>query len=319
MTEKSVAEMQVYGGDYEHVLDISGVRSGIDIKYVIRPLLEIFEGMLAERRYECCEFSLANYIMLKDRKADWLHAVPVFPYRAFRHSTLYVRADSPLQGPADLRGKRVGVPDYSMTAAVWTRGILKEQYGVDSSEIQWVASGRQRFEALPGVRLEVGNSDLEADVIAGRLDAIMTPTPEDEKKPAGQRRLRSLIADVQKAEEEYVRDYGVYPINHVMVIRDDALRRLPKLPQALFEAYVEAKKRAYKRRLGTTLMPWGMRHWNRVFDQFGGNPLPYGLTELNRSVVDRLAGFLFDQKLISKKPGVDDLFIPESRAFAEKL
>jgi 4,5-dihydroxyphthalate decarboxylase len=156
-------------------------------------------------------------------------------------------------------------------------------------------------------------------VIAGRLDAIMTPTPEDEKKPAGQRRLRSLIADVQKAEEEYVRDYGVYPINHVIVIRDDALRRLPKLPQALFEAYVEAKKRAYKRRLGTTLMPWGMRHWNRVFDQFGGNPLPYGLTELNLSVVDRLAGFLFEQKLISRKPNVDELFIPESRGFAEKL
>ena len=93
---------------------------------------------------------------------------------------------------------------------------------------------------------------------------------------------------MQQAEEEYVRDYGVYPINHVVVIRDDALRRLPKLPQALFEAYAEAKKRAYKRRLGTTLMPWGTRHWNKVFDQFGGNPLPYGLTDLNRSVVDRL-------------------------------
>ena len=172
------AAIEVYGGDYEHVLDLSGTHSGVEIKYVIRPVLEIFEGMLAERRYECCEFSLANYIILKDRKADWLHAMPIFPYRAFRHSTLYVRADSPLKGPADLRGKRVGVPDYSMTAAVWTRGILKEQYGVDSSEIQWIASGRQRFEALPGVRLQVGNSDLEVDVIEGRLDAIMTPTLE---------------------------------------------------------------------------------------------------------------------------------------------
>ncbi|HEX7054690.1 MAG TPA: PhnD/SsuA/transferrin family substrate-binding protein [Burkholderiales bacterium] len=313
----SEGRMEVYGGDYEHVLELGGTRHGIELRYVVRPLLEIFEGMLNERRYECCEFSLANYIMLRDRGADWLHAVPIFPYRAFRHSTLYVRVDSPLREPADLRGKRVGVPDYSMTAAVWTRGILKEQYGVDWSEMRWVASGRQRFAALPGAPLEVGTSDLEADVIAGKLDAILTPTPEDEKKPAGERRLRSLIADVQKAEEDYVRDYGVYPINHVMVIRDDALRRLPALPRALFEAYAEAKARAYKRRLGTTLMPWGMRHWNKVFDQFGGNPLPYGLTPLNRAVVERLAGFLHDQKLIARKPSVDELFIPESLGFSE--
>lgn len=317
MSATAKNQIDFYGGDYEHVLGLGGERSGIEITYVIRPLLEIFEGMLNERCFECCEFSLSNYIMLKDRGADWIHAVPIFPYRAFRHSTLYVRAESPLGAPADLRGKLVGVPDYSMTAAVWTRGILKEQYGVDWSEIRWVASGRQRFETLPGVPLEIVDTDLETDLIEGRIDALLTPTPADEKKPAGERRLRSLIADVQAAEEAYVRDYGVYPINHVIVIRDDALRRLPKLPEALFAAFAEAKARAYKRRLGTTLMPWGMRHWNKVFDQFGGNPLPYGLTALNREVVGRLAGFLFDQKLISKRPNVDELFIPDSRAYAE--
>ena len=94
------------------------------LRYTTAPLRDVFFRMLTERSYEVCEFSLANYLMLKDRGADWLHAVPVFPYRAFRHSTLYVRKDSPLREPADLRGKRIGVPDFSMTAAVWTRGIL---------------------------------------------------------------------------------------------------------------------------------------------------------------------------------------------------
>jgi 4,5-dihydroxyphthalate decarboxylase len=183
--------------------------------------------------------------------------------------------------------------------------------------MHWVASGRQRFTTLPGVPLQVVDSDLETDLIEGRIDALLTPTPADEKKPAAQRRLRSLIADVQKAEEDYVRDYGVYPINHVMVIRDDALKRLPRLPRALFQAYAEAKSRAYKRRLGTTLMPWGMRHWNKVFDQFGGDPLPYGLNAINRDVVRRLAGFLFDQKLISNKMEVETLFIPDSVNFTE--
>ena len=114
-----------------------------------------------------------------------------------------------------------------------------------------------------------------------------------------------------------MRDFGVYPINHVLVIRGDTLERLPALPRALFDAFADAKARAYKRRLGTTLMPWGMRHWDKVFDQFGGNPLPYGLTGVNRNVVQRLADFLFDQKLISQKTGVDELFIPESLKFVE--
>src|SRR5581483_793016 len=98
--------VQLYGGDYEHTLDISGERSGIAINYNIAPVRDIFERMLKSRAYETCEFSLANYIMLKDRGADWIHAVPIFPYRAFRHSTLYVHQDSPLRRPADLNGRR---------------------------------------------------------------------------------------------------------------------------------------------------------------------------------------------------------------------
>jgi 4,5-dihydroxyphthalate decarboxylase len=314
MAERRV---DVYGGDYEHVLGLSGEYDGVAINYVVKPLLEIFEGMLNNRAYGVCEFSLSNFIMLKARGATWLDAVPIFPYRAFRHSTLYVRQDSPLKGPEDLRGKTIGVPDYSMTAAVWTRGILGEQYGVHWSEMRWVASGPQRFSVIEGVDLKVLDSDLETDLIDGRIDALLTPTPRDEKLPRGERRLRSLIADVQQAEEAYVRDYGVYPINHVIVIREDALAEQPKLPMSLFKAYANSKQRAYKRRLGTTLMPWGMRHWVRVFDQFNGDPLPYGLTEVNRNVVARLVRFLHDQKLISRPLSVDELFLPQTCKFKE--
>lgn len=309
----SEQKIELYGGDYEHVLGLSGTYQGVDVRYVVRPLLEIFEGMLANRTYEACEFSLSNYIMLKDRGATWLHAVPVFPYRAFRHSTLYVRQDSPMRGPSDLVGKTIGVPDYSMTAAVWTRGILGEQYGIHWSKMKWIASGSQRFSVIEGVELEVTDLDLETELVEGRIDALLTPTPRDVTLPKEKRRLRSLISNVQEAEEAYVRDYGVYPINHVIVMRDDALARLPRLPEALFKAYAESKARAYKRRLGTTLMPWGMRHWVKVFDQFGGDPLPYGLTQLNRSVVDRLAGFLHDQKLTSRQLSIDELFLSQCR------
>ena len=316
MAEKN-GTVELFGGDYEHVLGLSQVQHGVDIRYTIRPLLEVFERMLAEQAYQASEFSLANYIMLKDRKADWLEAIPVFPYRAFRHSTLFVRKDSPFQDPSALRGKTVGVPDYSMTAAVWTRGIMAEQYNAHWSDIRWIASGRQRFSTLPGVELKIVDEDLEAALIDGRIDALLTPHTEDEVKPAGERRLRPLISDPQGAEEAYLKSSGVYPINHVVVIRKDTLARVPNAPRALFDAYAQCKAAAYKRRLGTTLMPWGQRHWTKVFDQFGGNPLPYALNEINRKVVHKLASFLHDQKLIASMPDVDSLFIPESRTFKE--
>ena len=220
--------IELTGGDYEHTLGLAGIRDGIDIRYMTAPLRDVFLRMLTEHCYEACEFSLSNYLMLKDRGADWLHAIPVFPYRAFRHSTLYVRKDSPLQEPADLHGKRVGVPDFSMTAAVWTRGILADQYGVQWQDLRWVVSGKQRFATLSGVTLEAANGDLEALLVEGKIDALLTPQTADDRKPASERKLRSLIADVQAAEEAYLRTFGVYPINHVVVIRSDTLQRLPE-------------------------------------------------------------------------------------------
>ena len=301
--------IELTGGDYEHTLGLAGIRDGIDIRYMTAPLRDVFLRMLTEHCYEACEFSLSNYLMLKDRGADWLHAIPVFPYRAFRHSTLYVRKDSPLQEPADLHGKRVGVPDFSMTAAVWTRGILADQYGVQWQDLRWVVSGKQRFATLPGVTLEVVNDDLEALLVKGKIDALLTPQTVDDRKPAGERKFRSLIADAQAAEEAYLRTFGIYPINHVVVIRSDTLQRLPRLPRVLFEAYEQAKARAYARQLGATLMPWGARHWKKTFDQFAGDPLPYGLNDINRKVLGTLARFLHEQKLIGRQPELDSLFI----------
>src|SRR5690606_16006607 len=123
-----VGEIEFVGGDHEHTLGMSQERHGIRINYTTAPLMPVFERMISERAYEACEFSLANYIMLKDRGADWLSAIPVFPQRAFRHANFYLRQDSPIQEPSQLRGRRIGVPDYSMTLAVWMRGILFEQY-----------------------------------------------------------------------------------------------------------------------------------------------------------------------------------------------
>ena len=203
--------VDIHGGDYEHVLELARTSEGIGLRYNAGAPNDIFATMLRDRAYDVCEFSLSNYIMLKDRGADWLDAIPVFPYRAFRHATLHVRNDSPLRQPTDLRGKRIGVLDYSMTAAVWTRGILNQQYGVHWSELQWIASGPQRFPVLPGISVDIIDCDLEAELTAGRIDALLSPSTKDERRPAGDREMRPLLDDPQSAEEDYLRDYGGYP------------------------------------------------------------------------------------------------------------
>ena len=172
--------------------------------------------------------------------------------------------------------------------------------------------GKQRFTTLLGVTLELAKSDLEILLAEGKIDALLTPQIADGRKPENERKFRHLIADAQTAEEAYLRTFGIYPINHVVVIRSDVLQRLPGLPRVLFDAYEQAKARAYARKLGTTLMPWGARHWEKTFEMFGGDPLPYGLNDINRKVVGTLARFLHEQKLIERHPDLDVLFTPVS-------
>jgi 4,5-dihydroxyphthalate decarboxylase len=295
------ARLEVVGANHDHTLGMSQTRRGVEIRYRTADLMPVFEKMIAERGFEACEFSLANYVMLKDRGADWLSAIPVFPARAFRHANIYVRADSPLQGPSQLRGRRIGVPEYSMTLAVWMRGILAEQFGVHWSEMRWTTTGKQRFSTLEGVEVDVTNADLEEALLAGHLDVLLAPRTRDEARPAAQRQLRRLIADPQAAQDAYLRDTGIHPINHVVVLREDILARLPDAPQALYEAFCACKAASYGRR------------------NVKGDPLPYGMTAANRSTVAKLCSFLHDQKLIRRVPELEGLFLPidENKAIHE--
>jgi 4,5-dihydroxyphthalate decarboxylase len=303
-----IERVDLIGGDYEHTLSLGSIRRNIDIRYVVAPLASVFAKMLRERCYEVCEFSLANYLMVRDRGEDWLQALPIFPYRAFRHSTLRVRSDSSLTSPTELRNKRVGVPDFSMTAAVWTRGILKQYYGVDWRQIHWVVATPQRFSGLSDIELEHIDGDIERELAEGRLDALLTTRTRDERASPGERRLRTLIPDVKKVEQEYFAATGIYPINHVVAVRRDVLDRLPELPRALFEAYEEARTLAYQRRLGASLAPWGGSHWQQAFDLFAGDPLPYGLTDRNVGTLQTFIGYLREQRLIQNEFDAAALF-----------
>lgn len=304
----SSRKITINGGDYEHTLAIAGTYGHVCVDYQAMRVQDIFIGMLESRRFEICEFSLANYITLRAAGETWLEAVPVFPSRAFRHSLAVTTRESPLVRLEQLAGKRVGVEDYSMTAAVWFRGLLHEEHGIEAKSITWVTHAKQRFPFPEGANVETTNAALEDLLCAGALDAMLGFSLKDARRPAHEQRLRTVLADPQASEEAYFERTGIYPISHCVVIRNDVLENDASLPRAVFSAYASAKEQAYARQLGTTLVPWGKPHWARAFERFGGDPLAYGLTPGNRKVIERLALYLQQQGFIANVPDVDSIF-----------
>jgi 4,5-dihydroxyphthalate decarboxylase len=308
------SEIVIRGGDYEHVVGLAGAHDGLRFGYEVMRIHDIFARMHASRPFEVCEFSLANYLALRATGQDWLTAIPIFPYRAFRHSLAVTQRESSLASLGQLAGKRIGVEDYSMTAAVWFRALLREEYGVDHRSITWVTGPKQRFAFPAGATVETSEADLEQLLCERAIDALLAFSPRDARLPPAQRRLRLVLPDAQAEEQAYFQRTGVYPIHHCVVIRNDVLELRPELIEIVYNAYEAAKARAYQRKLGTTLVPWGGAHWARTFECFGGDPLPYGWTGANRLMVERLARSLHEQGFIAAVPEVDRLFARPSTA-----
>lgn len=299
----------IHGGPHEHVRDLAGGTEGIAVRYEALPLQGLFARMLATRCYEVCEFSLANYLIVRASGERWLSALPVFPYRAFRHSLVVTRRESRLADLSQLAGCRVGVPDYSMTAAVWVRALLRTEYGVDHRQITWVTPREQRLPIPRDAKIEYTDDDAEALLLAGRLDAMLGFSPRDAELPAAERRLRTVLPDPEAAERDYFRRTGIYPIMHCVAIRDDVLQATPGLPDVVARAYAQAKARAYARRAGSVL-PWGQSRWDADMALFGGDPLPYGLNAVNRLVAGTLARELEEQGFFARPIDIDEVFLP---------
>lgn len=300
--------MIVYGGDYEHTLGVSSVRCRLELEYRVTPRAELFEKVLKRRPFDACEFSLSNYLMLLDRGADWLTAVPVFPNRAFRHGTTLVRKDSAIATFADLAGKRVGIPDYTMTGGVWWRGLMSDTYGLHWSEVEWIACGTPRFDPPGAARVVQTDVNLEDALAGGAIDALFMPRNRDSLLPVAARRFRPLMMDWRAAEVDYFRTTKIYPISHVIVMPRSSVARHPNLPVALYRAYAHSMTIAKERRLGASFLPWGGGMWNEVMEVFGGDPVPYGLTADNRKTIDKLQDYLIEQQLIGRRYDLNGLF-----------
>lgn len=319
----SVARLRLTAavGDYDHVRDLWSGRvdaEGIELLHLDLPIEEIFHRFTRSREWEVSEMSMGRFVALRSRGDQSMVAIPVFPSRVFRHSSVYVRADSDLHQLGQLKGLRVGVPEWAQTATIYLRGVLTDQCGISLGEIEWFQAGLNqagRAEPVevslpPGVRLtRVSDRTLDEMLASGVLDAVVSARRPPGCGPGGP--LRRLLKDAPSVEQAYWRDTGIFPIMHVIVVRRDVYDAHPWVATNLFEAFDQARRRSLDRlREGTASrvpLPWTAEQVERLDPLFGGDYWPYGL-EPNRITLAAFLRYAFEQGVCARRLTPEELF-----------
>jgi len=258
-------------------------------------------------RYDAGEFSLANYCALKSRNERYM-AIPVFLNRKFRHSYIFVREDSSLKEPVQLKGKRVGIPGWLNTCGLWVRGILSDEYGVKAEDIHWISRRKTPLDVtLPaGTRFDVvpGEGTLAARLIKGQFDAIIVPDFPEEKG------WRRLFPDSKIVEQDYFRRTGVFPTSHAITFHKAYLDKYPEAAQEMFTACYEAKKLALRDDADATYsnFAWNRQVWEEQRAVMGADPWSYGIKG-NEKALNTLIRYAGEQGLLKKPMTIADLFI----------
>jgi 4,5-dihydroxyphthalate decarboxylase len=296
---------------------------GIDLNFIpIEEPRPIFDRMSGGREFDVAEYSSSEFVQRFANKECPFVAIPIFASRCFRHGFIAVNKKSGIVKPKDLEGKRVGVPLYTMTAAIFIRGLLQHEYGVDWEKIHWVQGAVNHagshgdphiLPLLKPVKVEFAphGKSLSALIEEGAVDATLgTSLPESIRHNPD---IARLFPDYVEDEKAYYKRTGIYPIMHLIAIKRELYERHPFIATSLYNAFVQAKRIALKKMFNLRALrymtPWLMRDIDEIHDVFGGDPWPYGVEE-NRPTLEALVAYLHDQHLIAEKVKVDDLFVP---------
>jgi 4,5-dihydroxyphthalate decarboxylase len=315
-------------GDYDIVrpLKDGAVRAeGMEINFVIinRPP-EVHWRMGMHGEFDAAEMSFGSFVAGKARGDFPFVGIPAFVYRKFRHSCAYVNVNAGIDKPEDLKDRRVGVPEWQMTATVWLRGFLQDDYGVRPSDLYWLTGGLESSERKekvsltlpPEIKIEniAPGKTLSDMLVSGEVDALLTaqvPAPYVKRVP----QVRRLFADTRQAEADHFRRTGIFPIMHVMVIREEFYQRHPWVAQSLYKALAEAKDRCidaiFKNDAIHSVLPWAGPHAEGVRKLMGDNFWPYGV-EANRQTLETFLRYSHEQGLTARLLKVDELFPRET-------
>ena len=314
-------------GDYDRMRPLmdGAVRiDGVDPVFMNLYPEEIFFRALRHQEFDVCELSLSSFTIKTARGDNPYVGIPVFPSRTFRHTSVFIRNDRGIKAPADLRGRRIGVPEYQLTAIVWVRAFLEEDYGVRPSDVTWVRGGLEEAGRVEKISL-----DLPADVTiedapagktlagmleAGEIDALIAP-----RAPSGfdrDPRISWLFDDPVAVASDYFRRTRIFPIMHLLGLRRTIAEAHPWLPGALFKAFEASKTNALAHLTDVSAtkvtMPFVEEHLRAARELMGWDFWPYGVAP-NRVVLDAFLKTHHAQGLSSRLVGVDELFHPGTR------
>lgn len=297
---------------------------GIELTYLTMPVEETFFRMLRHHEFDVAEMSLSSYVLsLNDDKPPFI-AIPVFPSRFFRHSCIYVTDRSGIKNPKDLIGKRIGTPEYQMTAPVWIRGILAEEYGVPVDSVVYVTGGEEspgRPEKLPlhlpaSIKIEpIGPTQTLSQMLqSGEIDALHTARmPSSYSDGSG--KVRRLFENYAEVERAYYQKTKIFPIMHTVVIRRELYEKNRWIAQSLFKAFVAAQKITYDDLHQTaalkTMLPWLTDHVEQAEKILGKDFWPYGM-QSNQHVLKTFLRYSKEQGLAKKLYAPEELFAPET-------
>jgi 4,5-dihydroxyphthalate decarboxylase len=284
---------------------------------------------LKHKEFDVSEMSLAFYLMAKSKGEFPYTAIPVFPMRRFFHTNLLYNVKSGVTKMEELKGRRIGIPEYGMTMGLWLRGILEHEFGVRPSDVHWFVERTSeasigaalRFTAPSGVMVTpIPAGDSLASMLAkGSIDACRIGT--ERFKSTFDRSTNAFLVDSadvrpmypypKEEQKRYFRKTGFFPINHVIVVRDEILRQQPWVGANLLGAFQRSKEVAYERIEqfvnGPNSFVWLEELVHEMNSTFGDDPYPYGLKK-NKEIIETMTQYAFEQGLISRKFVPEELF-----------
>ena len=283
---------------------------------------EIFFRAFKYQEFDVSELSFSSYIRTVAAGTSAYVGIPAFVSRLFRHSGIYVRADAGIEKPEDLRGKRVGLPEYQITAVVWMRGMMQHEYGVKPTDIHWRSGGQEEagrdertpLKPIPGLDLQSIPKDktLVGMLRDGELDALFTARgPSSFLR--GEPHIRRLFPDTRAAEQAYYDKTKMFPLMHLVGIRKELVAKYPWLPTSLYKAFCEAKALAMVDLLDVNALmvtlPWLIPETEDTMRRMGNDFWSYGIHE-NMRELGALTQYLHEQGLVDRKVAVEELFHP---------
>jgi 4,5-dihydroxyphthalate decarboxylase len=303
-------------GDYEITRPIiEGVVEieGADVTVLTGDKERIFRP---DRRAECdvAEFNLIQYLKAREAGAA-ITAVPVFLHRRFRHGSIFVSEESRIHEAAQLAGRRVGVGGFEPAAVIWIKGILQDQYGVAADDVDWVDVFGLLGRLPDGWDAPADKADpmsrflIDEELLAGRLDA-MASAYLPKAFLGGDPRIRRLFADYEEEERSYFRQFGVFPIMHLLTVDSELVERHPWLPASLSSAFARAQRIALARLRDPRVLPlaFAFKAFEDQSALMGDNPWQVGLTEGNARAIDAAVRYAFEQGITTTRPEARDLF-----------